>query len=137
MNVITSNPIIYSNTEGDTTTVKGKKEINPDVLKTGGEVLAGIGSALASRQRQYTDAEQRCGKKPLGKKNREKWQKCVDAGISTPQSSQTYQNTTQTDTDKDKEPSKKPMSKNLKIGLIAGGVVLIAVIGFIIYKKSK
>jgi hypothetical protein len=136
MNVITSQPIIYSyaNDEAGITT-KEKKQINPDVLKTGGEVLAGIGSALASRQRQYTDAEQRCGKRPKLKKNRQTWQKCVDSAGVTTQSSQTYQNPPQTDTNK--EQSKKPMSKGLKIGLITGGIVLVGLIGFLIYKKSK
>ena len=33
--------------------------------------------------------------------------------------------------------TKQPMSKGLKIGLIAGGVVLLAVIGFVIYKSTK
>jgi hypothetical protein len=131
MNVITSQPIIYSyaNDEAGINT-KEKKQINPDVLKTGGEVLAGIGSALASRQRQYTDAEQRCGKRPRLQKNRQTWQKCVDSGVNM---SVPMQQTPTVET----APTKAPMSKGLKIGLISGGVVLLTVIGYLIYKKSK
>lgn len=131
MNIITNKPIIFSNAEGDTKT-KEKKQINPDALKVGADVLTGIGSTLAGKQRAYTDAEQRCGKKPLGKKARIEWQKCVDSGGSV--------NTQPTTTPTDTQPSadtKQPMSKGMKIGLIAGGVVLLGVIGFVIYKSTK
>jgi hypothetical protein len=132
MNIITTKPIIYSNANGDEKPVvaKERKQINPDVLKTGGEVLAGIGSALVNRQRSYTDAEQRCGKKPIGKKARESWQKCVDSGVGIVAPMQ------QTPT-METAPTKTPMTKNTKIALISGGVVLLTVIGYLIYKKSK
>jgi hypothetical protein len=134
MRVITSKPIIYANAAGDETptasATKERKPINPDVLKTGGEVLAGVATSLVNRQRQYTDAEQRCGKKPLGKKAREKWQKCVDSGVGAVAPMQNVPTTPET-------PTKAPMSKGLKIGLISGGVVLLGLIVFAIYKKSK
>jgi len=130
MNIITNKPVIFSNAEGDKTP-KEKKPMNPDALKAGADILTGIGSTLAGKQRSYTDVEQRCGKKPLGKKARAEWQKCVDAGgsVTTSPTSST-EPTSPTDT-------KQPLSKGMKIGLIAGGVVLLGVIGFVIYKSIK
>jgi hypothetical protein len=130
MNIITDKPIIFSNAEGDKP-AKERKPINPDTLKAGTDILTGIGSTLAGKQRTFTDAEQRCGKKPLGKKARIQWQKCVDQGAVTPMvQAPTIDTTVQADT-------KQPMSKGMKIGLIVGGVVLLGVIGFIIYKSTK
>jgi hypothetical protein len=131
MNIITNKPIIFSNAEGDKTP-KEKKTMNPDTLKVGADVLTGIGSTLAGKQRSYTDAEQRCGKKPLSKKARVEWQKCVDAGGNV----NTQPTTAPTDTQPTSD-TKQPMSKNTKIGLIAGGVVVLAIIGFVIYKSTK
>lgn len=132
MKVITTKPIIYSNADdGADKTAKQPKQINPDVLKTGGDVLTGIGTALVNRQRQYTDAEQRCGKRPLNKKAREAWQKCVDSNVAVqaPIESNPIIN--------ESKDTKKTMSKGLKIGLIAGSIILVGVISFILYKKSK
>ena len=131
MNVITTKPIIYSNSEGPVApATKERKPINPDVLKSGADVLSGLATGLVSRQRQYTDAEQRCGKRPIGKKARERWQKCVDSGVGAVAPMQNVPTTPET-------PTKAPMSKGLKIGLITGGVVLLGLIVFAIYKKSK
>lgn len=131
MRVITSKPIIYSNANGtETPTIPTpKKEINPDVLKTGADVLTGVATSLVNRQRQYTDAEQRCGKRPLGKKNREVWQKCVDSNVGAIAPMQNIPTPTET-------PTKAPMSKGMKIGLISGGIILVGLIGFAIYKQS-
>lgn len=132
MNIITSKPIIYSNANGDETPVatKDKKQINPDVLKTSGDVLTGLGTALINRQRSYTDAEQRCGKRPLNKKAREAWQKCVDSNASMTQPTTPAPIVEET-------PKKAPMSKTTKIALISGGAVLLVIIGYLVYKKSK
>jgi len=131
MNIITDKPVIFSNAEGDKP-AKERKQMNPDALKAGADVLTGIGSTLAGKQRSYTDAEQRCGKKPLSKKARVEWQKCVDLGGSV----NTQPTTTITDTTPTTD-TKQPMSKGMKIGLIAGGVVVLGIIGFVIYKSSK
>lgn len=132
MNIITNKPIIFSNAEGDTT--KDKSPINPDALKAGADVLTGIGTAIAGRQRQLTDVEQRCGKKPLGKKARAQWQKCVDANAGSSMQPTTPPTQEQPLPDSS---SKQPMSKGMKIGLIAGGVVVLGIIGFVIYKSTK
>jgi hypothetical protein len=128
MNIITNKPIIFSNAEGD------KTPMNPDALKAGADILTGIGTTLASRQRQFTEVEQRCGKKPLGKKQRATWQKCVDAngGLAMQPTTPPAQEQPIPDAN-----TKQPMSKGMKIGLIAGGVVLLGIIGFVIYKSRK
>jgi hypothetical protein len=132
MNIITSKPIVYLNAEGETET-KEKKQVNPDLIKAASDILTGVGTSLASKTRQFTEVEQRCGKRPIGKGARAQWQKCVDSGAGAPAPFQMPA----------PEPSmpapntKKPMSKGLKIGLIAGGVVVLGVIGFVIYKSTK
>ena len=128
MNIITNKPIIFSNAEGD------KTPMNPDALKAGADILTGIGTTLASRQRQFTEVEQRCGKKPLGKKQRATWQKCVDAngGLAMQPTTPPAQEQPLPDNN-----TKQPMSKGVKIGLIAGGVVVLGIIGFVIYKSTK
>ena len=133
MNIITDKPIIFSNADGDTTTT-AKSPMNPDALKAGADVLTGIGTALVSKQRQLTEIEQRCGKKPLGKKQRAQWQKCVDAngGLAMQPTTPPTQEQPIPDTN-----TKQPMSKNMKIGLIAGGIVLLGVIGYVIYKSNQ
>ena len=124
MNIITNKPVIFSNAEG----------ANPDTIKAAADVLTGIGSTLASRQRQLTDVEQRCGKRPVGKKQRAQWQKCVDAngGLAMQPTTPPAQEQPIADTN-----TKQPMSKGMKIGLIAGGVVVLGIIGFVIYKSSN
>ncbi len=132
MNIITNKPIIYLNAEGETES-KEKKQVNPDLIKAGSDILTGVGTSLASKTRQFTEVEQRCGKRPVGKKQRAQWQKCVDSGVGAPAPFQAPA----------PEPispqanAKKPMSKGMKIGLIAGGVVVLGIIGFVIYKSTK
>ena len=124
MNIITNKPVIFSNAEG----------ANPDTIKAAADVLTGIGTTLAGRQRQLTEVEQRCGKKPLGKKQRAQWQKCVDAngGLAIQPTTPPTQEQLLPDTN-----TKQPMSKNMKIGLIVSGVVVAGIIAFLIYKSSK
>jgi hypothetical protein len=128
MNIITNKPVIFSNAEGE------KTPMNPDALKAGADVLTGIGTTLAARQRQFTEVEQRCGKKPLGKKQRAQWQKCVDAngGLAMQPTTPPAQEQPLADPN-----TKQPMSKGMKIGLIVGGVVVAGIIAFVIYKSSK
>lgn len=87
-----------------------------------------IGTALAQRgRRELSEVEQRCGKKPKGKKAREQWEKCA----STPSNTNT---TAPIDTSK----QQNTMSKNTKIALIVGGSLLvIGVITFAVLKLKK
>lgn len=135
MNIITDKPIIfvndsYSNAD-DKAEKKDKAPINADVLQAGASVLTGVGQTIAGRQRQLTDVEQRCGKKPLGKKERATWQKCVDANGGQTTSAPAPEPTSTT------PPVEQGMSKGMKIGLIVGGVALLGVIVFAVYKANK
>ena len=125
MRVITNREVFY-NVISD----EGK-----DAIATGVAAVTTLGSAALSRPKTFTEVEQKCGKRPkIGKKRKAEWQKCA-ASISsqTVQGSQGGQ-TTQLGQVNDK----KPMSKNLKMGLIIGSSLLVvAVIGFVIYKRRK
>jgi flagellar biosynthesis/type III secretory pathway M-ring protein FliF/YscJ len=87
-----------------------------------------IGTALAQRgRRELSEVEQRCGKKPRGKKAKEQWEKCA----LTPQ---TTNQTPPIDTTK----QTNTMSKNTKIALIVGGSLLvIGIITFAVLKLKK
>jgi len=87
-----------------------------------------LGTALAQRgRRELSEVEQRCGKKPKGKKAKQDWEKCA--------ASQPNTNTPPT-TNNTQQPS--AMSKNTKIALIAGGSLLvITVITLIVLKRKK
>lgn len=157
MKVITSNPVIidgnnlsndelysydddfYSNGNGDEITPAEPTEgtgmsasAKDAFLQSGQAVVGGLVTALATKpKRPLSEVEQRCGKKPkVGKKKKAEWQKCANSASAPQMPVQPIPAPTADDT-------KKPMSKGLKIGLIAGSVVLVAIIGFVIYKKSK
>ena len=119
MRVITNREVFY-NVISD----EGK-----DAIATGVAAVTTLGSAALSRPKTFTEVEQKCGKRPkFGKKRKAEWQKCAASQGS--QGDQTAQN--------GQVNNKKPMSKNLKVGLIIGSSLLVvAVIGFIIYKRRK
>ena len=132
MNIITDKPIIFVNDSYSNADDKAeKKPINADVLQAGASVLTGVGQTIAGRQRQLTDVEQRCGKKPLGKKERATWQKCVDANGGQTMSAPAPEPTTTT------TPTDQGMTKTMKIGLAIGGVALVGIIVFAIYKAKN
>jgi hypothetical protein len=87
-----------------------------------------LGTALAQRGRkELSEVEQRCGKKPRGKKAKQEWQKCAS-----------NQSTTTTTTTSNNTQQPNVISKNTKIALIAGGSLLvITVITLIILKRRK
>jgi hypothetical protein len=132
MNIITDKPIIFVNDSYSNADDKPvKAPINTDVLQAGANVLMGVGQTIAGRQRQLTDVEQRCGKKPLGKKERATWQKCVDANGGQTMSAPAPEPTTPT------TPIEQGISKKMKIGLAIGGVALLGIIVFAIYKAKN
>lgn len=59
---------------------KPSRKISSEDISTGLETVTGIISAIAGRQRNETKMRIKavCGRRPLRRKNREKWQKCVD-----------------------------------------------------------
>jgi hypothetical protein len=144
----------YSNAPGDPTSTKpvtfiekygkeinapsggespsNKQGVNPDVLKAGADIFTQLGTALIGRQRTYTDAEQRCGKKPKTKKGKETWQKCVDSGGGgyTGGTTTTTSTTTQDET-------KQGLSKGAKIGIAVGGLAVVGLVIFLVMKSGK
>jgi len=108
-----------------------KQGVNPDVLKAGADIFTQLGTALIGRQRTYTDAEQRCGKKPKTKKGKEVWQKCVESGGGS------YTGGTTTTGDENKLPEKEPMKLGVKIGIAVGGLAVVGLVIFLVMKSGK
>lgn len=106
----------YSYIDDDT-----KKEL----INAGIGTATAIGTALASKQRQLSNVEQMCGKKPkLGRRKKEAWQECVNRTLPK----QTFT----------PPPTNKPQSNNNKTLLIVGGsIVGLALITILILKLKK
>jgi hypothetical protein len=85
-----------------------------------------LGVALAQKQRQLSDVEKVCGKKPLiGKGKKQVWQDCANRVIPQKQSQVPISN----------EPSKKD---NKMLYIIGGSIVGLGIVAFTIYKlKNK
>jgi hypothetical protein len=112
-----------------------KPGLSASTISTIGQSAAQIGSALAQRQRQFTEVEQKCGKKPLFKgKERDRWNNCATeyaktAGVTPTTFTSDIDTTTSTTTNTDR-----------KIPTwiwIVGGIVIAGGIGFAIYKSTK
>lgn len=121
MKVITNREVFYNLSDGAKAGIA-----------TGVTAATALGVAAVSKQKTLSEIEQKCGKRPrFGKNKKAQWQQCAASqGGQVDQTAQTAQNG-QVD-------NKKPMSKNLKMGLIIGSSLLVvALIGFVIYKRRK
>ena len=108
-----------------------------ELVKGSADVITTLIGSLGSRQK--TEAEQlikkTCGRRPLLKKNRAKYETCANNVLKQFAPKETTDNKQQYIPD---TTPKGGMSKGLKTGLIIGGAVVgLAVIGFIIYKFKK
>lgn len=123
--------VIFSNGSGP----------SAETIATIGQTVGQIGSSLTQRQRQFTEVEQKCGKKPrLPGRSRNRWNDCAkeyakSAGVpattftaDTNIGASTTANTTQDTAPKTKIPTWV---------WIVGGVVLAGGIGFAIYRSTK
>jgi hypothetical protein len=113
MRIITNNEV-YHNADA-----AGKAEL----ITAGIGAAATIGAALASRQKQSTDVEQRCGKKPLlfGKAQ---WQDCANKQPGT----------------KAQPTASKPQKKSktlLYVGIVGGVLLVGGLIYYAVHKNKK
>lgn len=131
MKIMTDGPVdlCFSNGSGP----------SPETITAIGQTVGQLGSSLAQRQRQYTEVEQKCGKKPsLPGKRFNRWNDCAkeyakSAGVSpTTFTSDVPVSTSITD-DTQKQPSKKVPTWVW----VVGGLVIAGGIGFAIYKSTK
>jgi hypothetical protein len=109
--------VIFSNVSGP----------SAETISTIGQTVGQIGSSLTQRQRQFTEVEQKCGKKPkLPGKRRKAWDNCAAGFASTATTSQ---------------PTPPPLplvpKKSNTLLYVGLGVVGLAVIGFIVYKAKN
>jgi phage terminase large subunit-like protein len=124
MNIKTNGPVdlCFSNASG----------LSSDTISTIGQTVGQLGSSAIQRQRQFTEVEQKCGKKPiLPGKRRNAWDACaieyaksanipasVLAGPELP----------------------APAQQQKKVptwAWIVGGVAVLGIVGLVIYKASK
>jgi hypothetical protein len=124
-------------TSGDTQTIEtpsssdsGKSGINPNLLSAGADIFTQLGTALIGRQRTYTDVEQRCGKKPIGKKKLAEWNKCASSADLTPAGAPITSPTSGDET-------RQGLSKGAKIGIAVGGLAVVGLVIFLVMKSGK
>lgn len=107
-----------------------KSGINPNLLSAGADIFTQLGTALIGRQRTYTDVEQRCGKKPIGKKKLAEWNKCASSADLTPAGAPITSPTSGDET-------RRGLSKGAKIGIAVGGLAVVGLVIFLVMKKGK
>jgi hypothetical protein len=128
--------------------------VDPEMVNAGVQATVGLASALASRKpneaKQASRASKKdmknvCGRRPLLKKKREGWDKCVAEYMKTKQptttpaeSSESYKTSSPSQessskTKSDEEPKKKFLGMPQTTGIIVT-VLGVAVIGFFGYK---
>lgn len=129
MNIKTNGPVdlCFSNGSGP----------SADTISTIGQSLATVGAAAAQRQRQFTELEQKCGKKPVFPgKARNRWYDCQKAfsasiGVSPTTFTETPMVTT-TYNDVTPKTNKVPTW-----AWVVGGVAVLGIVGLVIYKSTK
>jgi hypothetical protein len=132
MKVITSYPIYLNNkqVEGSNFYLNADAEQIGKIATEGLGAVAGIATAINSQPK--SGIKQACGRKPLfGKAKKKAWQDCVDK-YNAPQVAPVPVPVAPIVSEES-----KPMSKNLKMGLIiGGGLLLVGIIIFAIRKKK-
>jgi hypothetical protein len=124
MNIKTDGPVdlCYSNA------------VSQDTINTAIQSIGQVGSSLTQRQRQFTEVEQKCGKRPsLPGKRRRSWDACAteyakSAGVAP----STF------------IPADVPMptQTTTPTGVptwvwVVGGAVALGIVGFVIYRATK
>jgi hypothetical protein len=112
------------------TTSSSKSGINPNLLSAGADIFTQLGTALIGRQRTYTDVEQRCGKKPIGKKKLAEWNKCASSADLSPAGAPIP-------TSSGGDETKQGLSKGAKIGIAVGGLAVVGLVIFLVMKSGK
>jgi len=112
-------------------------QVSQDTINTAFQSLGQIGSSLTQRQRQFTDVEQHCGKRPsLPGKARNRWDDCAKqyaqsgGGSSYTSPSAPISSTPDVTT----TPTSKPIPTWV---WVVGGLAVVGGIGFAIYKSTK
>jgi len=127
MKIMTDGPVdlCYSRADG--------KALSPDTITAIGQTVGQVGSSLAQRQRQFTEVEQKCGKRPIVPgKRRNAWDACaleyakssgVPASAVIPAEVPSA--------------AAQPSKKVPTWVWVVGGVAVAGVLGLIVYKSMK
>lgn len=127
MKIMSDGPVdlCYSNAKGD--------GLSADTITAIGQTAGQVGSALAQRQRQLTEVEQKCGKRPIVPgKRRKAWESCAaeyarSAG-ATPIVATAPEITAS---------AAQPRRRVPTWAWVVGGVAVAGIIGFVIYRSTK
>lgn len=133
MNIKTDGPVemCFSNANGT---------VSQDTINTAIQTLGQVGSSLTQRQRQFTEVEQKCGKRPsLPGKRRRSWDACAmeyakTAGVAPSTFIPADIPTSNIPVEDLKKETEDEVPKWV---WIVGGVVALGVVGFVIYSATK
>jgi hypothetical protein len=128
MKVITSYPVyIDKQRKSPNDYYLNADDAEKDYAKQGIAAAQGLITGLINKpKREYTDAEQKCGKKPIfGKKKKAAWDKCVENTNKSAKSSGGSAN------------KNAPEQKSKTLLYVGIGVGVLALVGVVIYIANK
>ena len=128
MNVITSYPVYIDQVrKSPNDYYLNADDAETDYAKQGIAAAQGLLTGLINKpKREYTDAEQKCGKKPIGKKKLRAWNKCVETANKQAKSS-----------GGSGSGSNPPKAKSKTLLYVGIGVGVLALVGIAIYIVKK
>lgn len=135
---------VFSNNDGATGTgTQQKQGVDPELVAGAVTTVATIGSQLLANRDPNSVKKQlrdRCGRRPLFRKNRGEYDKCKEQFYTDMQGGGSFKSGMQTQTSNlpvyTPPPPPTGMSTTAKIG-IALGIVALGVGGYFLYKRGK
>jgi hypothetical protein len=127
MKVITSYPVYIGKVKKSPNDYYlNADDAEKDYAKQGIAAAQGLLTGLINKpKREYTEAEQKCGKKPIGKKKLRSWNKCVESANKPAKSSGGGAN------------QNAPEQKSKTLLYVGIGVGVLALVGVVIYIARK
>ena len=129
MKVITSYPVYIDQVrENPNDYYLNADDAETDYAKQGIAAAQGLLTGLINKpRREFTEAEQKCGKKPIGKKKLRAWNKCVQTANKPAKSSGGIGSGTKSE----------PKEKSKTLLYVGIGVGVLALVGVAIYIAKK
>jgi hypothetical protein len=128
---------VWSSNEGATTTTNTNEKLDPEAIAGLVTTVATVGSQLvANRDETKRDLKNRCGRRPLLRKNRAEYDRCKEEFYKEMQGGGSFKSTMPQQPIVVAPPPPQGMSTTAKIG-IALGIVALGVGGYFLWKRSK
>jgi hypothetical protein len=127
MKIITSYPVFIDDSmQSPNDYYLNADDAETDYAKQGIAAAQGLITGLVNKpKREYTEAEQKCGKKPIGKKKLRSWNKCVETANKPAKTSGGGAN------------QNAPEQKSKTLLYVGIGVGVLALVGVVIYIVKK